>query len=135
MPRVLIIEDEPDTQDLLTDILSLEGYEVRSTSEAAGALSLARRLKPDLIILDLRLPGIGGLDLLRLLSTDPALQRVRVLLCTAAREEIQNHAAEIEQLGATVLEKPFELDDLLNAVKRSLKTTKSPVSPASRPHR
>ncbi|MBI4492468.1 MAG: response regulator [Chloroflexi bacterium] len=123
MPRILIIEDEPDTQDLLADVLSLEGYEVGSTGDATEGLSLVRQRRPDLIILDLRLPGIGGLDLLRLIASVPDSQPVRVLLCTGATDVVKDRADEISRLGARVLEKPFELDDLLEAVRHTLQTS------------
>lgn len=116
MARILIIEDEPDEQDLLADVLALEGHEVRTAGEAAGALGLVRRMRPDLIILDLRLPGIGGLDLLKLLRTDPVGCDVPVLLCTGSVDLLVERADEIRRHATAVLEKPYDLDELLQQV-------------------
>jgi DNA-binding response OmpR family regulator len=126
----MIIEDEPDEQDLLADVLALEGYEVRTTGQAAGALGLARRTRPDLIMLDLRLPGIGGLDLLRLLNEDPICRTVPVLLCTGSLDLLDDHADEISRRGALVLEKPYELDDLLDMVRSTLGRQRSGAAEA-----
>src|SRR3954470_8975298 len=82
MKRILIVEDHPDTQSLLCDLLELEGYEVRCSGEAQGVLSLARRVQPDLIVLDVKLPGLSGIDLLDLLNHDKQLSAVPVLMCS-----------------------------------------------------
>jgi len=120
MKRILIVEDHPDTQSLLCDLLELEGYEVRCSGEAQGVLSLARRVQPDLIVLDVKLPGLSGIDLLDLLNHDKQLASVPVLMCSGAVDELEKHSDEIRRSGARVITKPFALDDLIGEVNASL---------------
>ena len=120
MKRILIVEDHPDTQSLLCDLLELEGYEVRCSGEAQGVLGMARRLKPDLIVLDVMLPGISGIELLELLNRDREMRTIPVLMCSGALAELERSREQIERSGARVITKPFALDDLIVAVNDSL---------------
>jgi DNA-binding response OmpR family regulator len=108
--QILIIEDEAPLQDLLTEQLECEGFavEVASTIEAAW-----RRIgedRPDLILLDLMLPGQSGWDFLRKRRSDPELQRIPVLVISAAPKD---RLIEAKELGADgFLSKPFDVDVL-----------------------
>jgi DNA-binding response OmpR family regulator len=118
--RILIVEDHPDTQSLLCDLLELEGYEVRCSGEAQGVLQLARRIKPHLIILDVMLPGISGLELLQMLDADNQMRSVPVLMCSGALEQLEANKDRIRQSGAHVVTKPFTLDQLLSSVEKAM---------------
>jgi DNA-binding response OmpR family regulator len=120
MKRVLVVEDHPDTQSLVCDLLELEGFEVRCSGEAQGVLQLARRYKPHLIILDVMLPGISGLELLQMLNGDQHMRTVPVLMCSGALEQLELNKDRIRQSGAHVVTKPFTLDELLSAVERAM---------------
>jgi DNA-binding response OmpR family regulator len=120
MKRILIVEDHPDTQSLLCDLLELEGYEVRCSNEAQGVLGLARRYLPDLIVLDVKLPGLSGIELLDLLNQDKQMASVPVLMCSGAMDELEKHSGQIKRSGARVITKPFALDDLITVVQVSL---------------
>ena len=127
MPRVLIVEDEPDIQDLIGDLLMLEGYEVHTLDRIPHGLDALRRLAPDVIVLDLRLPGLGGVELLRLLSADRRLSSIPVVICSGAADLRVAHAEEFRSLGCQVIAKPFELDEIIDAVRRCAR----PEQPAS----
>src|SRR5579884_3325625 len=99
MKRILIVEDHPDTQSLLCDLLELEGYEVRCSGEAHGVLGLARRMNPDLIVLDVKLPGLSGIELLELLNRDRQMRQVPVLMCSGAVDELNANREQIEAAG------------------------------------
>ncbi len=119
MPRVLILEDEPEIQDLIGDLLALEGYEVHALDRIPYGLDAIRALAPDLMVLDLRLPGLGGIELLRLLSADRMLSSMPVVICSGAGDLRAAHAEEFAALGCEVVAKPFELDEIIDAVRRA----------------
>ncbi len=131
MKRILIVEDHPDTQSLLCDLLELEGYEVRCSGEAHGVLGLARRMNPDLIVLDVKLPGLSGIELLELLNRDRQMRQVPVLMCSGAVDELNANREQIEGSGARVITKPFALEDLLSAVQSCIEQGQRALDPSA----
>jgi DNA-binding response OmpR family regulator len=123
VPRVLIVEDEPEIQELIGDLLILEGYEVHGLGRIPHGLDAIRDLGPDVIVLDLRLPGVGGVEFLRLLRADRQLASTPVLIVSGARDLRKAHADEFAELGCEVLPKPFELDELIGGVRRAIEKT------------
>ena len=119
MPGVLIVEDEPEIQDLIGDLLLLEGYDVHTLDRIPHGLDGIRRLGPDVIVLDLRLPGVGGVELLRLLAADRQLSSTPVVICSGAGDLRAARTEEFASLGCEVVAKPFELDEILGAVRRA----------------
>ena len=120
MSRVLIIEDEPDILDLIGDLLALEGYEVHTLQRIPYGLDQIRLLAPNAIVLDLRLPGVGGIELLRLLAADLKLRRTPVVICSGASDLTRVYGPEIATLGCEVVRKPFDLEDLIGSVRRAV---------------
>lgn len=114
--RVLVVEDERGIQTLLRALLTDEGYEVRIAGTGLEALDLLGEWLPDVILLDLTLPEMGGaMFRAAQLALDPPASAVPVILVTGT------HAAGrfVETLrAAAFVSKPFDLDDLLNAVAR-----------------
>ena len=117
MKRVLVAEDEPDIADALRQALT-ERLDIETDVVANGALvmdSVAAR-RPDLLILDVALPGLNGLDVFDLLRSDPRLQGVPVLFLTGLPERAETASAPI---GVhEVLAKPFDIDDLVARAQR-----------------
>ena len=122
--RVLVVDDEPDIVALVAYHLAKSGYSVSTATNGAEALSIARRDKPSLIVLDLMLPGLSGLEVMEQLRLDPATSRIAVLMLTARREEgdrIQGLA-----LGADdYLTKPFSPQELVLRVTAILRRVKA----------
>ncbi len=85
--RILVVEDEEDIQELVRYNLTKEGYEVICSGSGEEGLKLAREKSPDLVILDLMLPGIGGLDICRLLRADSTCAKIRIVMLTAKGDE------------------------------------------------
>jgi two-component system phosphate regulon response regulator PhoB len=85
--RILVVDDEEDILELVRYNLRKEGYEVLSATSGEQALAEARSTLPDLIVLDLLLPGVDGLDVCRLLKSDPRTARIPVIMLTARTEE------------------------------------------------
>ncbi len=111
---VLVVEDDASIAEFVVSVLEDEGYAVRATDNGEEALALVGREPPDVILLDLVLPGISGEALLRELRAADA--HMPVILMTAAREAAPGGPVAAEGL----LQKPFELASLLDEVERVL---------------
>ncbi len=82
-PKILVIEDSPLSMELVTDLLEINGYKVLQAIEARTGIDIAVRVHPDLILMDVQLPGMDGLELTRRLRRDPALGGVQIVALTA----------------------------------------------------
>lgn len=116
---VLIIEDEEDAAELFAEMMRVSGFRVLKTSNSAPAMDLMTSEKPDLIILDIMMPGISGLDLLHHIHHDPDLSSIPVVVVSA-----KGTPADIKrgiEAGASIyLTKPVGFTELKDAVARSL---------------
>jgi two-component system phosphate regulon response regulator PhoB len=122
--RVLIVDDEPDIVALVAYHLSKSGYSVSTATNGPDGLAQARREKPALIVLDLMLPGLSGLEVMQQLRSDQSTSRIAVLMLTARREESER--IEGLTLGADdYLTKPFSLQELVLRVAAILRRVKS----------
>jgi len=80
---IFIVDDHPVNLELVKVVLTLEGYEVHTATDAESALSALSGLTPDLILMDVQLPGMDGLELARRLKSDPHLRNSRIVALTA----------------------------------------------------
>jgi CheY-like chemotaxis protein len=111
--RILVVDDEPMVRQSLGQFLGDEGYTVEEAADGADALARVGEHRPDVILLDLMMPGMNGRQFLRALRGDPRYADVPVVVMTAVRGLTVQPAV----LGASeVVEKPFDVDDLLNKV-------------------
>jgi len=118
--RILVVDDEEDILELLRFNLTREGYQVRSASTGEEALSLARAEHPDLILLDLMLPGIDGLEVARRLKGDPLTRGMPIVMLTAKGEE--SDIVTGLQLGAEdYITKPFSRKVLVARLRAVLR--------------
>lgn len=111
MARVLLIDDDPDIRDAVTEVLAYEGHEVVTASEGEQGLVRCRQVRPDLVLLDLMMPGMNGWDFLRTIRRDPALGDLQVVVVSAL-----GRLPELPVHG--FLPKPFGLDALVAMVRR-----------------
>ena len=112
-PHILIVEDEPDVRTLLADVLVEDGYEVSAARDAADAIALLRRRRPDVIVLDLMMAGLDGWDFLALHRQLPGPHAPVIVVTAAARGGIERaHDAGAD----AVVTKPFSVDRLLDLV-------------------
>ena len=115
-----IVEDEPDIRETLAYNLSQEGFKVSEFSDAESCLDKIQKKKPDLLILDLMLPGMSGLDLCKQIRTDKSLQNLAIIMLTAKGEEVDRIIGF--ELGAEdYVTKPFSVRELILRVKVILK--------------
>jgi len=115
--RILIADDEPDLCELLRINLEALGHEVRVALDGTEALALALECRPDLVVLDIMMPGLDGLEVLRRLREQPASADLPVVLLSARGTDSQ--VFEGWSSGASYyITKPFELDDLLDFIEQ-----------------
>jgi len=120
MKRVLIVEDQADIRKLIRMTLEFEDYEIHEANDGAAGLRVAREMKPDLMLLDVMMPGgINGLQVCQRIKADPALRHTKVVMLTARDQPADRQAASAA--GADhYLAKPFSPIELLNTVSRLL---------------
>jgi len=118
--KILIIEDERDILDLVTHYLEKEGFRVRTAGDGPAGWSAALRDRPDLIILDLMLPGMDGLELCRKIRADASTALTPVMMLTAKAEET-DRVVGLELGADDYLTKPFSPKELVARVKALLR--------------
>ena len=119
MPLVVLVEDEPNISEALRFILQRDGWEVRVHANGTGAVEVMAARVPDVVILDLMLPGCSGFEVLARMRATQALARVPVLMLSARGQARDREAAE--RAGADMfVAKPFANADILAAVRRLL---------------
>lgn len=119
MTSVLVVEDNKANMKLATLLLSHEGYEVLQADNAAEGLVLARERQPALILMDIQLPGMDGLEATRIIKADPATRDIKVIALTAfamAGDEARIRAAGCDGYMA----KPIDYRQFLVEVRRWL---------------
>lgn len=116
-PKVLIVEDEPALVDTLEYNLTRQGYSVSVAKDGLKALEIAQKIEPDLIILDVMLPGMDGFEVCRILRKDTS---VPIIMLTAKAEEVDK-VVGLEVGADDYLTKPFSMRELLARVKAMLR--------------
>lgn len=128
MTKILVIEDDPAIQRLLQRGLAIEGHEVVSAADGESGLKLFREQQPDLIILDLMLPGVDGMEVcerIRQKSTVP-------ILILTAKDAVQDRVEGLDAGADDYLVKPFNLEELLARVRALLRRTEAERQPLLR---
>ena len=127
--RILVVEDEPSITEVLKYNLERQGYEVVTAGDGQTALQRARSIIPELVILDLMIPVIGGLEVCRQLRSDPRTKDVRILMLTAKGEETDEVVGF--NMGADdYVTKPFRVKPLIERIKAQLRRPPAPQSSA-----
>jgi CheY-like chemotaxis protein len=116
---ILLADDDPGMIKILSHILAVEGYIILKESNGAAALSTVRDSRPDLIIIDMNMPFMTGLEALsRLRNEEPRLETPAILLTANDPDDLRE---KVEPLGRVkLLEKPFDLEELTKLVQDSL---------------
>jgi two-component system alkaline phosphatase synthesis response regulator PhoP len=121
--KILVIEDDPEIVKLMTYILTKQGYEVESARNGVEGMDKAVSFQPRLILLDVNMPEIDGMQVLELLKGSPETSRISVIMCTAC--------ASIDDVGGALgigadgyLVKPVVAEKLLSKIKEVLNTQK-----------
>jgi DNA-binding response OmpR family regulator len=117
MPRVLVVDDDPQVVRLLRVNLELEGYDVVSASDGIQALDAVAKEKPDLIVCDVMMPGMDGVEVVRRLRADNVTLPVVMLSAKAMRSDMR---AGLEAGANEYVTKPFDPAELIDVVDRLL---------------
>jgi DNA-binding response OmpR family regulator len=133
MPQILVVEDDPDIADLIRHYLEKSGHAVQMLGSGAAVLPKVRGERPDLIVLDLMLPGLDGLMVCQALRSDPLTAAIPIIMVTARGDEADRIAGL--ELGADdYVTKPFSAKELVARVSALLRRTQrlDPAEPVVR---
>ena len=115
--RVLVIDDEPDFLGVMSARLSRTGYDVRTAENGEEGLARMGDLRPDLILLDILMPGINGFEFCRRLRRDPRFKSIPVIIVTALIQPGHDMAKVCSRIGAQdYIAKPFATDRLMGSI-------------------
>ena len=115
MSTVLLVDDDPDIRRILQFTLAAEGYEVATAADGTEALAMASELQPDVMVLDVMMPGCDGLTVLEHVRADTSMQHIRVLMLSAKATDDDVWAGW--RAGADCdLTKPFDIGQILEFV-------------------
>jgi len=120
MRKIMVVDDEPEMIDALKMMLASEGYEVSGAQSGGECLMKVGSIKPDLILLDIRMPGMDGWETLRRLKSEGVTKKTKVIILTVEKgpgTEIFGLQDEV----ADFITKPFDMKDLLDTVKKTIK--------------
>jgi two-component system phosphate regulon response regulator PhoB len=122
-PAVLVVEDEADIRSLVVFNLAREGFRCRTAATGAEAIADARAHRPDLVVLDLMLPEMDGLDVCRRLRADPGLAGIPIIMLTARTDEV-DRVVGLEMGADDYVTKPFSPKELVARVRAVLRRTR-----------
>ncbi len=124
--RVLVVDDESDVTDLVAYHLKAKGFQVETVNDPNGSIGAARSFVPDLVILDVMMPDLNGIQICRMIRADPKLKRVPVIFLTAKAEE--NDRIQGLELGADdYICKPFSTKELILRVQSIIRRSTEAV--------
>jgi len=126
-PTILIIDDTPETLAVLTDLLRHHGFQVRPAINGGLALNAARKSLPDLVILDILMPGMDGFEVCRRLKADPTTADVPVIF-VSARDELVDTVKAFKVGGVDYITKPFNPEVVLARVETHLNTRRMQIA-------
>ncbi|HIE57870.1 MAG TPA: response regulator [Anaerolineales bacterium] len=122
--KIVIVEDEPDTAEMFAEMMRLSGHQVLKSYGGTSAIALISHEVPDVVVLDVMMPDLSGLDVLRFIRRDPRLGDIPVIVVSAKGLPID--IKEGLDAGANIyLTKPVAFQDLNAAVRRVLQTLES----------
>ena len=123
--KIIIVEDQPAVADLLEEMLSIDKYQVSKIHSSGGALSVIRTEKPDVVLLDIMMPDVSGLEVLRFMRREPGLEQIPVVIVSA-----KTLPADIRmglEAGATAyLTKPVDVNRLRKTVAGVIHAAEQP---------
>ena len=110
--KILIVDDSPTERHVLNDMLTKSGFEVVASDNGEDAILKAKSLKPDLILMDVVMPGLNGFQATRAISRDPATSTIPVILCTSKSQQTDKIWG-MRQGARDYVVKPVDRDELL----------------------
>jgi two-component system phosphate regulon response regulator PhoB len=127
--KILVVDDEPDVTDLVAYHLKAKGFHVETLNDATASIAAARAAQPDLVILDIMMPDLSGIQVCRILRADPKLARVPIIFLTA-KAEPHDRIEGLESGADDYLSKPFSPKELVLRVESILRRVAAPAPAA-----
>lgn len=132
--RVLVVDDDPDILDFLKQALTFHGYQVWTALEGRGALDLVQQHRPDLILLDPKMPGLDGYEVIRELKGNEATRSIPIVVITASPVDKEKDRVQVLSMGADqYLTKPLSVQIVLDEIKKAITARRSDQKIASQP--
>ena len=119
-PKLLVVDDEQGIVDFIRLGMRYEGFRVEDAGDGVQGLDMAQRLRPDVIVLDVMLPGLDGLEVCRRLRSSEATADIPILMLTA-KDEVRDRVTGLESGADDYLTKPFSFEELLARVRALLR--------------
>jgi two-component system, OmpR family, phosphate regulon response regulator PhoB len=128
--KILVVDDEPDVTDLVAYHLKAKSFQVETLNDATASISKARSYQPDLVILDIMMPHLSGIQVCRILRADNKLAKVPIIFLTA-KSESHDRIEGLESGADDYLGKPFSPKELVLRVESILRRVATPKEPVS----
>lgn len=119
--RILVVDDDPDIVTMLSTRLANRGFKVSTASDGHQAIAMTKKELPDVVLLDVMMPGKSGWEVARAIKQDPATQAVKIVMVSAIGAKTNELTAPIYGADAHV-DKPFELDHLEKVIRQLLES-------------
>jgi DNA-binding response OmpR family regulator len=120
--KILVIDDEPEITEIVETFLTENGFKVQTENEPGRAIEKARGFKPDLILLDIMMPGVDGYDICQALKNDPEFSNVPIVFLTG-KDRSDDMGRSFKSGGDMFIKKPFSCERLLEIVSIVLMST------------
>ncbi len=119
MAHILIVDDDSDIKELMEFFLQKKGHEVTTACDGNNALEILETIKPDLIVMDMLMPGMDGIRTIEELNKNQAIRDIPVIMVSGARDEMDLMKGLLER-PIKYIEKPFSHDKLLTIIEQML---------------
>jgi CheY-like chemotaxis protein len=117
---ILVVDDDPEIVSMLSTRLTARGYKVSSAQDGHRAIELAKRERPDIVLLDVMMPGKSGWEVARALKQDPVTQSIKIVMVTAIGAQVNEITSPLYGADAHV-DKPFEFEKLEKVISGLMK--------------
>jgi len=116
VPKILIVDDDITITELLKVLVTMEGHQPTTVNDSTKAMEVASSVNPDLITLDLMMPGLTGFELCELLHSDPKFEKIPIVILSA-KDDAESKAKALEAGATAYVTKPFASDELMGKIK------------------
>jgi len=119
--KILIVDDDVTMTELLKTLLKIEGHTPMAVNDSTKAVEMADAMNPDLITLDLMMPGLSGFELCELLHQDPKFAHIPIII-VSARDDSESKGRAMKTGAKDYVTKPFDADELMHKIQRLIST-------------
>ena len=116
MPKILIVDDDITITELMKVLVTMEGHQPTTVNDSTKAIEVASSVNPDLITLDLMMPGLTGFELCELLHNDPKFEKIPIVIISA-KDDPESKKRALQAVATEYVNKPFGADDLISKIK------------------